>query len=95
MLDLHIAAPSLPIDQVERLLPVVGIHLPAGSSLQGGTLTANITITGPATTTTLAGPVEIDNTKLLGFDLASKIEGMNPLTWYVGWNADPGAEGEQ
>ncbi len=80
MLDLHIAAPSLPIDQVERLLPVVGIHLPAGSSLQGGTLTANIAITGPATTTTLAGPVEIDNTKLLGFDLASKIEGMTPLT---------------
>ena len=79
MLDLHLAAPNLPIDQLERLLPVVGVHLPAGSSLQGGTLTANINVTGPATTATLAGPVEIDNTKLAGFDLGSKIQGLNPF----------------
>jgi len=79
MLDLHLSALSLPIDQLERLLPVVGVHLPAGSSLQGGTLTANIDVTGPATTATLAGPVEIDNTRLAGFDLGSKIQGLNPL----------------
>jgi AsmA protein len=79
MLDLHLTAPSLPIDQVEQLLPVVGVHLPSGSSLQGGTLTAHITVTGPATTATLAGPVEIDNTKLVGFDLGSKIQGLNSL----------------
>jgi AsmA protein len=77
MLDLRLAAPNLPIDQLERLLPVVGIHLPTGSSLQGGTLTANITFTGPATTATMAGPVEIDNTTLAGFDLGSKIQGLN------------------
>ena len=79
MLDLHLNSPNLPIDQIERLLPVVGVHLPSGSSLQGGTLTANISVTGPATTATLAGPVEIDHTKLAGFDLGSKIQGLNPL----------------
>ncbi len=79
MLDLHLDAPNVPIDQVERLLPVVGVHLPSGSSLQGGTLTANITVTGPATTPTFAGPVSIDNTRLAGFDLGSKIQGLNPL----------------
>ena len=79
MLDLRVSAPNLPIDQLERLLPVVGIHLPTGSSLQGGTMTANITVNGPATTATLAGPVEIDNTKLAGFDLGSKIEGLTRL----------------
>jgi AsmA protein len=73
------AAPNVPIDQLESLLPVVGIHLPSGSSLQGGTLTANIVVTGPATTATLAGPVEIDNTRLAGFDLGSKIQGLNPF----------------
>lgn len=77
MLDLQLSAPNLPIDQLQRLLPVVGVHLPAGSSLQGGTLSANIDVTGPATTATLAGPVEIDNTKLAGFDLGSKIQGLN------------------
>lgn len=79
MINLHLAAPNVPIEQLENLLPVVGIHLPSGSSLRGGTLTANITASGPATTATLVGPVEIDNTKLVGFDLGSKIQGMNPF----------------
>ncbi|MGA9062016.1 MAG: AsmA family protein [Terracidiphilus sp.] len=79
VLDLHLSAPNLPIDQLERLLPAVGISLPSGSSLQGGTLTANLAITGPANAITIVGPVEIDNTKLAGFDLGSKIQGINPL----------------
>jgi AsmA protein len=78
-LNLHLNAPSLPVDPLERLLPVVGIRLPSGSSLQGGTLTANINITGPATTATMTGPVEIDNTKLAGFDLGSRIQGLSAL----------------
>lgn len=75
-LNLHVSAPNMPVDQLVELLPVVGVRLPSGSSLQGGTLTANLAVTGPATATTIAGPVEIDNTKLVGFDLGSKIEGM-------------------
>ncbi len=79
MLDLHVTEPSLPIDQLVGLLPVVGIHLPTGSALEGGTLTANITVTGPATTPTLAGTVEIDNTKLTGLNLGSRIQGLDPI----------------
>ena len=79
LLDLHLSAPNLPVDQLEQLLPVVGIHLPSGSSLHGGTLTATLAITGPATTATIAGPVEIDNTQLAGFDIGSRIDGINPF----------------
>lgn len=79
VLDLHLSAPNVPIDQLESLLPTVGIHLPSGSSLQGGTLTANIAITGAATSANMTGPVEIDNSRLAGFDLGSRIQGMNPL----------------
>jgi len=79
MLNLHLSAPGLPIEQLEGLLPVVGIRLPGGSSLQGGTLTATLAITGPATATTVAGQVEIDNTRLAGFDLGSRIQGLNPI----------------
>ena len=53
MLDMHLSAHALPIEQVERLLPVVGIRMPTGSSLQGGTLTASMAITGPVTDATL------------------------------------------
>ncbi len=78
-LDLRLAAPNLPVDQLEQLLPVLGIRVPSGSSLQGGALTANVAITGPATAATISGPVEIDNTRLAGFDLGSKIQGINPF----------------
>lgn len=76
VLNLHLAAPSLPIDQLEELLPAFGVRLPSGSALRGGTLTADLAVTGPATATTIDGPVEIDNTELTGFDLGSKIQGL-------------------
>jgi AsmA protein len=79
-LALHLSAPNLPINQVEALLPAAGVRLPSGSSLQGGTLTANLEITGPANAPTISGPVEVDNTKLAGFDLSSKIGGLKPVS---------------
>ena len=78
-LALHLAAPNLPVDQLEDLLPAAGVKLPSGSKLSGGTLSATLTITGPASATTISGPVEIDNTELAGFDLGSKIQGINPF----------------
>ena len=79
-LALHLAAPNLPINQVEALLPAVGVRLPSGSRLQGGTLTATLAITGPATAPTISGPVQVDNTRLAGFDLSSKIGGLKPVS---------------
>jgi AsmA protein len=79
-LALHLAAPNLPIDQVEALLPAFGVRLPSGSRLQGGTLTANLSINGPATAPIISGPVEVDNTRLTGFDLSSKIGGLKPVS---------------
>jgi len=77
LLDLHLSAPSLPIDQVEELLPTFGVKLPTGSKLSGGTLTANLSASGPVEALTVAGPIEVDNTTLQGFDLGSKIQGLN------------------
>jgi AsmA protein len=80
VLNLHLSAPNLPVDQVEQLLPAVGVKLPSGSSLKGGTITANLAVTGPVNAITIAGPVELDNSQLQGFDLGSKIQGMNPIS---------------
>jgi len=76
-LDLRLSAPNLPIDQMEQLLPAFGVNLPSGSQLHGGTLSANLSITGTTDAAVLSGPVEIDNTELSGFDLGSKIEGIH------------------
>ena len=76
MLNLKLNASSLPIDQLEALLPAFGVRLPSGSTLKGGTLTANLAITGPATATDIGGLVEVDNTQLMGFNLGSKVQGL-------------------
>jgi AsmA protein len=80
VLNLHLSAPNLPVDQVEQLLPAAGVTLPSGSRLKGGTLTANLAITGPVNATTISGPIELDNSQLEGFDLGSKIQGINPIS---------------
>ena len=77
----------MPVDAVEALLPAVGVRLPSGSQLKGGTLTAQLAITGTATAPVIAGPVEVDNTQLAGFDLGSKIQGLKALTGTSGGTA--------
>ena len=79
VLNLHLSAPNLPVDQVEQLLPAAGVMLPSGSRLKGGTLSAQLAVTGPVNAITIAGPVELDNSQLSGFDLGSKIQGINPI----------------
>lgn len=77
ILKLQTAGGGLPIDQVEALLPAFGVQLPSGSKLQGGTLGFNLSITGPANATVISGPVTIDNTRMAGFNLGAKIQGLN------------------
>jgi len=87
VLDMHFSAPGLSIDQLSPLLPAAGITMPKGSKLQGGTLTANIAITGPVNALVISGPVSVDNTELAGFDLGSRIEGLNPFKSKTGGTA--------
>jgi AsmA protein len=75
-LNLQLYAPGLPVDGLEQFLPAAGIKLPSGASLEGGTLTANLAITGTPAALRIAGPFEVDNTRLDGFSLVQKIGGM-------------------
>jgi AsmA protein len=80
VLNLQLSAPNLPVDQVEQLLPAAGVTLPSGSRLSGGTITASLAVIGPVNAITIAGPIELDNSSLQGFDLGSKIQGINPIS---------------
>ena len=72
-INIKVKAPGMPLDDLEGFLPAVGVVLPSGSKLKGGTLSVNLTIVGPADKPTIAGPVNISNTKLAGFSMASKL----------------------
>jgi len=71
--NLKLNAPGLPVDEVEAMLPVLGVTLPAGASLKGGTLSAALAMTGPTDKLVVEGPVKLENSKLEGFDLGSKL----------------------
>lgn len=76
-LDLRVSAPQMPVDAVENLLPAIGIRLPSGSQLKGGTITAQLAVTGTAKAPEIKGPVDVEGTQLSGFNLAQKIQGLN------------------
>jgi len=61
------------------MLPPFDVQLPAGSSLEGGTASVNMTITGPATAPVVAGTVSLNGTKLKGFDLGSKVSAVGRI----------------
>ncbi|CAN5737168.1 hypothetical protein BH10ACI4_BH10ACI4_19060 [soil metagenome] len=76
VVNLKLTAQSLPLDELQALLPAVGVKLPNGSALRGGTLTSALAITGSAKDSVIAGPVELNGTHLAGFNLGSKISGL-------------------
>lgn len=79
VVNLKLTAPALPIDDLQALMPAVGVKLPHGSVLRGGTLTTTLSITGSAKDSVIAGPLALDNTHLAGFDLGAKLAGMAAL----------------
>jgi AsmA protein len=78
--SLKLNANNMPVDDLETLLPAFGVVLPAGSSLQGGTLSADLSANGPIDKIVVAGPVKLANTKLHGFDLGSKMSAISVLS---------------
>ncbi len=78
-IDMKLNAQGMPVGDLEGFLPAVGVVLPSGSKLQGGTVSVNMTIVGPADKLTIAGPVNLSNTKLEGFSLKSKLGALGPF----------------
>jgi AsmA protein len=73
VLNMKLNAPNMPVEELEAMLPALGVVLPSGSQLKGGTLSADLAIAGPVDKLVITGPVRLANTKLAGFDLGSKL----------------------
>ena len=78
--SMKLNAGDMPVDDLETLLPALGVMLPSGSSLQGGTLSADMSVNGPVEKLVITGPVKLANTKLHGFDMGSKMSAISMLS---------------
>ncbi len=72
-ISMKLNAQNMSAVDLEGFLPAVGVVLPSGSKLQGGSLSADLSIVGPVGKLTIAGPVNLSNAKLAGFSLRSKL----------------------
>jgi AsmA protein len=80
ILNLQLAGQNLPIDELQPLMTAAAIRLPNDSVLKGGTLSLNLAITGQAKSLGITGPITLANTRLVGFDIGSKIHGIAALS---------------
>ncbi len=80
ILNMKLNADGMPVDDLQAMLPALGIILPSGSKLQGGTLSVNVGLTGPVDKLVIAGPIRLSQTKLAGFNLASKMSAISALS---------------
>jgi AsmA protein len=71
---------GMPVDDLEAMLPALGVVLPTGSKLKGGTLSLSIDSNGPLDKLVSTGWVKMNNAALAGFNLGSKLSAVSALT---------------
>ena len=80
VLNLKLSGQNLPIDELQSLMTAAAVRLPNGSKLKGGVVSLNLAVTGPAKSLIISGPIAVDNTRLVGFDISNKIHGIASLS---------------
>jgi AsmA protein len=80
ILNIKLDGQNMPAKDLESFLPALGINLPKGATLQGGTLNANLNLAGPTNKLVTTGNVGLFGAKLAGFDLGSKMSAISSLT---------------
>lgn len=73
VLDMKFAGTKMPVPELAELLPPLGIALPKGSKLEGGTASAAFSVAGPTGRLVADGALSVDNTRLANFDLGTKM----------------------
>lgn len=79
ILNLKVDGQNMPAKDLESFLPAVGISLPKGATLEGGTLNTSLNLTGPTDKLVTSGNVGLFGAKLVGFDLGSKMSAISSL----------------
>jgi AsmA protein len=77
--NLKLDGENMPVDDLEAILPAVGVILPPNSKLKGGTLAVDFTIVGPVDKLAETGTVRMQNSALAGFSLGSKMSAISGL----------------
>jgi AsmA protein len=78
-INMKLNGDSMPVDDLEAMIPALGIVLPPKATLKGGTLNLNMNIDGPVDKLVIAGTVKLENSALANFDLGSRLSSISAL----------------
>jgi AsmA protein len=78
--NLKLNGQSMPVDDLETILPAIGVVLPPKATLKGGDLNTSMTIDGPVDKLVIIGTVKLENTALVNFNLGSKLGAISALS---------------
>jgi len=78
-IDMKLNGDGMPVDDLEAMLPALGVVLPPKASLKGGDLNVNTTTVGPVDKLVTTGAIKLQNTALANFDLGSKLSSISAL----------------
>jgi len=77
--NLKLNGPGMPVDDLEAMLPALGVVLPPKATLKGGDLNTTMEIEGPVDKLVTTGNVKLENSSLTNFDLGSKLSAISAL----------------
>jgi AsmA protein len=87
-INMKLNGPGMPVDDLEAMLPALGVALPPKSQLKGGTLDTNFNIVGPVDKLVTTGSIKLANSALAGFNLGSKLSTIPSLAGKGGGSND-------
>jgi AsmA protein len=78
--NLKLDGQGMPVDDLEAMLPALGVVLPPKASLKGGTLNTNLAIAGPVDKLVTTGTIRMENSSVANFDLGSQLSSVSALS---------------
>jgi len=77
--NLKLNGQNMPVDDLQAMLPAVGVILPPKATLKGGDLDVAVASSGPVDKLVSAGSVKMQNTQLANFNLGQKMAAIAAL----------------
>jgi AsmA protein len=77
--NLKLNGQGMPVDDLEAMLPAVGVVLPPKATLKGGDLNLNMAAAGPVDRLVTTGTVKLQNSQLANFNLGQKMAAISAL----------------
>jgi len=77
--NMKLIGQGMPVDDLEAMLPALGVVLPPKATLKGGDINTNLVIVGPVDKLVTTGTVQMQDTQLANFNLGEKLAAVSAL----------------